>query len=139
MDEIPKRLSKFGLYGLKNGLKIESIILEYIDNKVIKNTLNMPSLFLAFQRGDLKVFMELDKFTLEQIRQIRDYILNGVPNWSVQSCTDGVVDDRKDLNMIEREEHKITIVCKLCDIGAHFTFPVEKMILEECIKIVGTD
>lgn len=134
MDEIPEWFSKFGIYGLK----IESIILECIDNKLQKKADKMPSLLLAFQRSDLKVFMELDKFSLDKIRQIRDYLSADVMYWDVRSNELGVLYDRRELNSIEREEHKITIVCGLCDIITQFTPALKTMILEECIKIVGT-
>ena len=135
MDEIPEWFSKFGIYGLK----IESIILECIDDKLQKKAAKMPSLLLAFQRSDLKVFMELDKFSLDKIRQIRDHLIADDPYWNVRSCEVVTIHDRRELNSIELEGHKITIVCGLCDMFTHFTPAVKTMILEECIKIVGTD
>jgi hypothetical protein len=134
LDEIPEWFSKFGIYGLK----IESIILECIDDKLQKKSIKMPSLLLAFQRPDLKVFMELDKFSLDKIRQIRDYLSADVMYWDVSSNEIGTTHDRRELNSIEREGHKITIVCGLCDIITQFTPAVKTMILDECIKIVGT-
>ncbi len=99
----------------------------------------MPSLHLAFKGADLKVFVELDKFSVEKIKLIRDYLIANQTYWDVRSNEIGIVCRRSDLNLIERESHKITIINGLSEIISPFNNEVKEMILEECIKIVGTD
>ena len=98
----------------------------------------MPRICLVFEKEGLKILIELNKFSIDKIVKIRDYLLSDETEWNVSSYNSGESFPTTTINIIEIDATKIRIVCGMCDVITQFTNDIKNNILSECERIIST-